>query len=77
LVRSYIQSFLLDLAFVSQARTGFVGDLGPTRQYGRSSTQLLLELIEFDRKVEVRDKEGVAAARAMQELDTCFKSQYV
>jgi len=71
-----MQIFLLDLDFVSRARSGFVGDLGQTRQFGRSSTQLLLELIEFDRKAEVRDKEGIAAARSMKALDTCFRSRY-
>ena len=44
--------------------------------HGRSSTQLLLELIEYDRRVEIRDREGIVAARSAREIDVCLRSQY-
>jgi hypothetical protein len=59
------QGFFADLELVSKARTGFVG------QPRRSSTQLLLDLVEYDRKREVRDKYGIAAATNMEKLKLC------
>jgi hypothetical protein len=59
------QGFFTDLALVSRARTGFVG------QIRRSSTQLLLDLVEYDRKSEARDKYGISAAIEMEKLKLC------
>jgi len=59
-------AFMSDLALVSEhARTGFVG------QPMRSSTQLVMDLMTYNRKAAVRDQYGVQAALKMPEIDLC------
>jgi hypothetical protein len=60
-----LQGFFTDLALVSAARTGFIGQLE------RSSSHLLLDLIEYDRKREELDKNGFAVATKLPALKMC------